>query len=65
MYLGSRLTTVRQRHEPFSTPVKTSPPQALLSASSWTGDITLAEAGVAFLVTACRGANYAVMYGDC
>ena len=32
-------------HRCFSTPVKTSPPQALLLASSWTSDITLAEAG--------------------
>ena len=31
--------------QPLSTPVKTSPPLALLSASSWASDITLADGG--------------------
>ncbi len=37
--------------EPLSTPVKTSPPLASLSASSWTSDITLTDGGVIFSVT--------------
>ena len=36
----------RVGHRSLSTPVKTSPPLALHSASCWAGDSTLAESGV-------------------
>ncbi len=42
--MGQMVSLRLDEVELLSTPVKTSPPQALLSASSWTSDITLGEA---------------------
>ncbi len=51
-------------HRPLSTPVKTSPPRALLSPSHSTGEITLADPGMASpeaARTASQGINRGIV----